>query len=251
MSKICLIYQPCGIGDIFYSMGIARHYQKLGYKVIWPVIKELLYLNEYMIDIKFCSEEENFPKKEYYKQYSTEVIHNKDFIFLPLHRSSEITKDLIMPSKYTVANIPNSWKKNFIWNRNLEKENKLYYDVLNIKDDEDYIFINQNFITPPRTQKFHMSYESNGLREINMDYIEGYTVLDWYKVIENSSLIVTVDTCIQYMMEKMTKLKAKYYFCYVRYGIDTYNQIKDIFSIPWTYLTKDNKILNEFNLFQR
>ena len=50
MSKICLINQPAGIGDIFYSLGIARHYQKLGYEITWPVVKEILWLREYIPD---------------------------------------------------------------------------------------------------------------------------------------------------------------------------------------------------------
>jgi UDP:flavonoid glycosyltransferase YjiC (YdhE family) len=53
MNKICLIYQPAGIGDIFYSIGIARYYQKLGYRIIWPVTKEILDVCEQIPNIEF------------------------------------------------------------------------------------------------------------------------------------------------------------------------------------------------------
>lgn len=242
MEKICLIYQPCGIGDIFYSIGIARYYQKLGYRIIWPVIKELVYLKEYIFGIEFYSEDENFPKKEYYISSSSEIIQTENFIFLPIHRSTDITKDLAMPSKYIVSGVFNNWRENFIWYRNVEKENKLYYDILNLKDNEQYIFINQNFITPPRTIKFPMNINIYDNKIINMDYIEGYNVLDWAKVIEKASGIVTIDTCIQYMIDKLN-CNSEYFYCYVRNGISTYNELKDIFQIPWVFLDQDNNII--------
>jgi hypothetical protein len=244
MDKVCLIYQPCGIGDIFYSIGIARYYQKLGYRVIWPVIKELTYLKEYIPNIEFCSEEENFPKKEYYISSSSLFIYTEDFIFLPIHRSTEVVKGLTMPSKYEASKIYNDiWKENFIWNRNVEKENKLYYDVLGLKENEDYIFINQNFITIPRTVKFPMNIEINDNKIIVMDYIEGYTVFDWAKVIEKAKGIITIDTCILFMID-ILKCDSEYFYCYTRNGMDTYKELKDIFQTQWIWLDSNNNKLN-------
>jgi hypothetical protein len=242
MDKICLIYQPCGIGDIFYSIGIARHYQKLGYRIIWPVIEELIYLKEYISDIEFYSKEEDFPKKEHYLLNSSEIIKTENFIFLPIHRSTDITKSLSMPSKYIISEVPNFWREDFIWNRNIEKENKLY-KTLGLEENEPYILINQNFITPPRTIKFPMNIDVNNNKIVSMDYIDGYSVLDWAKVIEKASGIITIDTCIQYMIDKLD-MKSKFYYCYLRNGNDTFKEIKDLFSTNWTFLDKDNIIYN-------
>lgn len=242
MDKICLIYQPCGIGDIFYSIGIARHYQKLGYRIIWPIIKELIYLKEYIPNIEFYPENENFPKKEYYTLNTSEVINTENFVYLPIHKSTNIINGLTMPSKYIVSDVPNTWRENFIWDRNEKKENELY-EILGLKENESYIFINQNFITPPRTIKFPINIDFNNNKIVNMEYINGYNVLDWAKVIENAKGIITIDTCILFMIDKLP-CKAEYFYCYTRNGIETYKELKDIFKTSWTWLDSNNNKLN-------
>lgn len=243
MDKICLIYQPAGIGDIFYSLGVAYHYKKQGYRIIWPVAKEILDLQNYIKDIEFYDWQGEFPKKEYYNHNNLDIIQTEEFVFLPLHRSTDILGDLIMPSKYQLTNLnPNSWRENFNWERNIQKENELYSNVLCLAEDESYILVNQNFVTPPRTMKFPIELDTE-YKMIPMDYIEGYSVLDWAKVIENASGIVTIDTCIQYMIDKLNT-KAEFYYCYLRNGYGTYHQIKDLFSTPWVFLDAANNQIN-------
>ena len=239
MDKICLIYQPAGIGDIFYSLGIARHYQKLGYRIIWPVVKEILDIGKQISGIEFYDWKEDFPKKEYYDANSLLVIDTEEFVFLPIHKSTEIVGGLVMPSKYDVAKVSSlDWTNNFSWERNIQKENKLYYDILGLQDDESYILLNQNFVTPPRTTIFPINVDTDS-KIISMSYIEEFNVLDWAKVIENASGIVTIDTSIQYMIEKLDN-KAEFFYCYLRNGIYTYHQIKNLFSTPWIFLDQDN-----------
>jgi hypothetical protein len=239
MSKICLIYQPAGIGDIFYSIGIARHYQKLGYRIIWPVIKEILDVCRQIPNIEFYDWESEFPKKEYYNANSLVIIDTEEFVFLPIHKSTEIVGGLVMPSKYNITKaLSSEWINNFSWERNIQKENELYYNVLCLHDNESYILLNQNFVTPPRTLTFPIDINTDH-KIISMSYIDNFNVLDWAKVIENASGIVTIDTSIQYMIEKLNN-KAEFFYCYLRNGINTYNQIKDLFSIPWIFLDQNN-----------
>jgi len=240
MDKICLIYQPAGIGDIFYSLGIAYYYKKQGYRIVWPIDKAILSLQDYITDIEFYDWQGDFPKKEHYYHNNLEVIQSEDFVFLPLHRSTDIIGGLVMPSKYQICQLsPELWREGFKWKRNLQKENELYSNVLCLDADEEYILVNQNFVTPPRTLKFPIDLDTE-YKIIPMDYIEGYSVLDWAKVIQNASGIVTIDTCIQYMIDKLDT-KAEFYYCYLRNDHGTYNQIKDLFMTPWVFLTKENK----------
>jgi hypothetical protein len=242
MDKICLIYQPAGIGDIFYTIGVAKHYKKLGYRIIWPVVKEILYLNEYIDGIEFYDWKGDFPKKEYYDADSLNIINTEDFIFLPIHKSTDIIGGLVMPSKYQLANVSyDTWKENFVWKRNTKKEDELYYDVLKLTDNEQYVLVNQNFVTPPRTMVFPINIDTNH-KMVSMSYIDGYNVLDWAKVIERANGIVTIDTCIQYMIEKLEN-KSEFFYCYLRNGINTYYQIKDLFSTPWIFLDENNNII--------
>ena len=65
MSKICLIRQPAGIGDIFFTQKIAKDYISKGYLVIWPVIEQFEFIKDYIkIDgLTFVNENFNFPHK--------------------------------------------------------------------------------------------------------------------------------------------------------------------------------------------
>jgi len=68
--KTCLIRQPAGLGDIFFTQKIAKLSLDSNRvdRVTWPVISEYSYLTEYMINDKvtFISEKESFPFKEFY-----------------------------------------------------------------------------------------------------------------------------------------------------------------------------------------
>ena len=46
--RICLINQPAGLGDIFYTQRIGQHFRSLGYEIVWPVIKAYDWLSNYM-----------------------------------------------------------------------------------------------------------------------------------------------------------------------------------------------------------
>ena len=73
-----------------------------------------------------------------------------------------------------------------------------------------------------------------------MEFIEGTNLMDWCKALENASGIITVDTSIQYIMEKL-ELNYDFFDCYPRDGGkgNHLNNIIKIFNIPWEY-----KILN-------
>ena len=77
MSKTCLIYQPAGIGDIFYCQAIAKHYVKSGYQVIYPLKSNITYLKDYLKydGITFMDEASDFPYKDRYNVSSTQRMH--------------------------------------------------------------------------------------------------------------------------------------------------------------------------------
>ena len=70
MSKICLIRQPAGIGDIFFLQKIAKHYISEGYEILWPVISEFNYIKDYIKvnGITFVNEQDSFPYKNVYME---------------------------------------------------------------------------------------------------------------------------------------------------------------------------------------
>jgi len=60
MSKICLIRQPAGIGDIFFCQKIAKDCITKGYEVWWPVIPQFEFIKDYVkVDrLNFINENE-------------------------------------------------------------------------------------------------------------------------------------------------------------------------------------------------
>lgn len=241
MNKTCLIYQPAGIGDIFYCQGIAKHYVSLGYQVIYPVKTNLLYLKDYLEyeGITFVDENTNFPYKEYYSNFNPSILQG-NFIFLNLDHSQYITNmhNNYMESKYKLVNLDYKiWRDEFTIKRNKEREDWLYYDILGLKDGEVYTLLNNKYGTPPNFAEFPIPEIEINNKLVDMIFIEGTNIMDWIKVIENANGIITVDTCIQYIMEKLD-LNYNLFYCYTRTGRKDHLQIiKNLFTIPWSYQT--------------
>lgn len=91
-NKLCLVYQPLGIGDVFYCQGIGNHYLEKGYQVIWPLASHVMYLKDYIDSpgIEFVDVTSDFPGKEKYMiQYNDPwglhpMTTEGDFVFLSL-----------------------------------------------------------------------------------------------------------------------------------------------------------------------
>ena len=111
-NKICLIHQPAGIGDVFFLQYVVRKYMAMGYHVIWPLKDEILWIKDYILDIEFCSKQDDFPGKQYYGQ--DVVILSPQFVYLGLDKphfwqNNYGVKDedtcMVMQSKYLLMNL--------------------------------------------------------------------------------------------------------------------------------------------------
>ena len=206
MSKICLIRQPAGLGDIFFLQKVGHVFKSKGYDVIWPVIPQFTWISEYIKDFKFPSINEEFPYKHLYN--TTHVIENDELLFLPIQDADRMFRDKIMACKYRLVGLEyNDWVDYFNFTRNKEKEDNLFYETLGIKDGEEYCLVSRNYGSPPHSAKFDMNCDTN-LRIIEMDYYEGITLLDWCKVIENSTEMCIIDSSINFIIDKL-KPKCK------------------------------------------
>jgi len=244
MSKICLIKQPAGIGDIFFAQKIAKKIkEKHDCRIIWPVIKQFDYIKDYMdSDIEYPTEEEDFPFKYLYENNHSNIISNDELIYLPLFKAGEHFRGTgISPvmAKYKLVNLEyNDWSSYFNFKRNKEREDYLFYDVLKIKDDEKYNFVNSNFASPPDVQKIDNIKIDNDYRTVEMKFFDFDNLFDWCKVLENATEIHTIQTSIQYMMEVMI-LKAKKKVIYQRpnWG-NNFDYIEGLFEAhDWEYIT--------------
>lgn len=208
--KQCIINQFFGLGDILFVEPICRHYQRLGYTIVFPVLKKYLEIKRHFPYITFIDKDEYGIDYDNKKPEQTE-----DNIILPLRWSREVfneaTDDNQMRNKYKMVNLPLSdWRK-LTWVRFVDKENELK-TMLTLKD-EPYVLVNKNWYSfENKTAKFKVKTDK---KIVNMNFISGYTMLDWSKVIEDADEIHTVNTSLLYLLETL-ELKTNNIHLYPR-----------------------------------
>jgi uncharacterized protein involved in tolerance to divalent cations len=203
-----------GLGDILFCEPIARHFYDDGKnEIFWPINDEFMWLTDYIKYINFV------PKSNNHIDY--ESLHlgllSDDVYFIPLRFANPIVRKLkshdysdqyhTMLDKYRMLGLPENMWKTFKWERNLEKENELYNLLIK---DENYILINTNW------SGGNVLIESDSkFQRINMDILDGFSLFDWVKIIENASEIHTVSTSNLFLLETLT-LRANKVHIYPR-----------------------------------
>lgn len=208
--KSLLIRQAAGLGDIFFLQKIVKVCLDGGYKVIYPVFPHFMYLNDYIYhesheDFKFISSESNYQFKEFYN--TTQPAESDELLYVPFSHAQQLLNkphnDLMTSKYYLVEHEPWDWAKYFTYKRNREREDKLYYEILNLKDDSVYDLVNKYYSSPPNSLIKDQVSSNTGNQVVDLKYIDGINVFDWCKVLENATNIFSVDTSILYIMEKM------------------------------------------------
>jgi len=196
----------------------------LGHRVLWPIQNKIFDMVEYLdSSATYVKFDDDYEFKDFYMSNvnTKSIVESKDAMFIPLGYASHIVdlpQNDVMKAKYKLCGLDYSiWKDNFSFKRNEDKENKLFYDVLSLGDDDKYFLINEHYVTPPDVRKVSMEPYKNFLKNNGVDFdahksvhlniIEGFTVFDWCKVFEKCLGILTIDTCIQYITEKLDLVK--------------------------------------------
>ena len=234
--KICLIKQPAGIGDIFFCQKIARYMMHHGYQVVWPVLPSISWVKDYIHDIYFPTTEEDFPGKDIYANGSGFVIEDGGSFISTATADLTHNDGKIMSSKYSMLGMEyDDWAKFFYFERNVDKENDLYYNILGLKDDDEFVFINNLYNTDIRDSNL-ISKDQFDLPVVELKIVDGFTLFDWCKVIEKAKKIYTINTAINYIIEVIDTS----YDEYVIYAHDENNktEIDYLFKKPHTMLCK-------------
>jgi len=211
--KPCLIKQPAGIGDVFFLQKIAHLYRERGCEIIWPLRDDIFWISEYISDITWYKESDNFPGKELFNYAGFGETDN--FIYIDTStadRTFNPDPTRIMSSKFGMVGLDHTdWWKYFKFTRNHQKENELYYDVLKLKDDSEYVFVNDLTNTDVRKTS-SLSENSYEYPVINNQIIDGFTLFDWTKVLENAKEIHTQPTSLCFIVDVIdTNAKVFYY----------------------------------------
>lgn len=204
--------QTFGLGDIIFEHTLVRELVTNEDRVIWPVSPALTEgLNRAYPDFTFVDMNVlrlNLERKEEFEMNGSRI--------LPLRYADMILKvpyHMCMKSKYMLYGKNwEDWKRQAMWQRDTAKEQALY-DALELKEGEQYNLINRYFRTDfSGVADINID---NGLRNIDMQSYQGFSLFDWAKVIESATQIHTVSTSIIYILELLT-VKALQVDLYLR-----------------------------------
>jgi hypothetical protein len=239
----CLINQPAGLGDIIFCQKIVDMFINNGYEVIWPVVQEYhSTVNKHMKknNLLFPRIDEEFSFKEYYNSKVIVPSHISDNnMYLPLrYVDLRFPNQSVMKAKYKILNLDyNGWQDHFIFERDSKKEDILYYEILGLKDNSKYTLLNRKYGSPPhyKEKMINVSSEDN---VVEMDFYKDFTIFDWCKVLEKAAEIYTVDTAINYILEKLNVKDTKLHL-YSRFtdcgGAPDWSHIEGLFLKEWIY----------------
>lgn len=202
-----------GIGDVIFEQTVVR---KLAgdNEIVWPVEPQFLDgLTRAYPDIKFVDKNTfplNYDRRDEYESH--------DMRILPLRWADVILKvpyTECMKAKYMLYDMDwQNWRVHAMWKRDGQKE----YDLrILLKLPPKYNLINRTFGS--QSQLKAATKVDNGLPNIDMRTIEGFSLFDWAYVMENATEIHTVSTSIIYLLE-MLNLKAECVNLYPRKPIE-------------------------------
>lgn len=244
--KTCLIRQPAGLGDIIFCQKIADKFINDGYNVCW-VVADVYYdtAQKYMKKegITFYKEDDDFPMKNlYFSNVAVPAaIEGTENIYIPLQLADRnFFNESVMKVKYKILNIDyDGWQKHFVLERDKEREDHLFYEVLKLQDDSEYNIVNRWFGTTWDGYRENMDI-SNDFPVVEMKNLGFDNIFDWCKVFENATEIHTVETAICYILENLN-LKADRACLYTRnspeVGFEKTVGINDIYkNVNWEYI---------------
>jgi hypothetical protein len=219
-----IVLQPHGLGDHIFCQSLVYQLADLDY-IVWPVLPHFIKgLKRAYSEINWIPVGSLSPNVE---NCRIDTVINGNRI-LPIRYADSITrvkyKDC-MKSKYEMYGLDwNTWR-DFGFQRNTERENDLFYNILGLADySEPYRLINKRFTS--NESKSVIISESKEIRNVEMKSIDGFSLFDWSKVIERASEIHTVGTSINYVIE-LLELRAKEVHLYKRLPDENHYQNYD------------------------
>ena len=246
MKKI-FINQPRFLGDILFVMSIAQHYSVNGHEVLFPIEDSYLEdtpFEKYFPGIRFIPLR-NFSDFAIYRGLENIKIEDEKKVVLNLINTDRYKNH--MGEKYSLLNFPTEmWRKIRI-KRNLDSEEKLL-KKLGIKNDEKFNLINEYYSN--KKTKYMNPKTGNNFKNIYLEKIEGFNLIDWMGVIEKASSIHTVHTSIQYLIDIMDDITTELHI-YPRVEIyEPHSYYDYLFSKKYIYHShpKDIKYQIKFNL---
>jgi len=219
LRPLALINQPAGLGDILYTLKIAVNLIRTGFKVIWPVIPEYIWIKRHIFieHLSFILPQElNDPLlAELYTSKICAPYKHSNIYYLPLryvlHNPSYAVVELPMFSKYIMADMEedsfNWWD---VYSKSLIlscDKGKLLYD--RIVQYPDYNIMNSMVGSPDGIHLHTVNpiYNSdiNKYHIVPLQILDGFSIFDWYVVLDRAHQLHTPDTSLCFVVDILRK----------------------------------------------
>lgn len=237
MSKPKLIVnQPFGLGDIIYIQHILDVLSRK-HRIILPVADEFKWIADYNKnpDIEIIS------KNDYAMNYDR---FERDENYLPLRYATQHLYGLgptdyshdhtVMVDKYTWLGInPDDWC-NFDFKYDEEKEDQLF-KRLGLQEDSCYVLVNGNGGSSTVGREKTEIFVDSPL-VVNMNFIDGFTLLDWRKVVSKCSVLHTISTSLVYLADLWCDEKTELFVYKRNNNPNTLHSIQPILRKKWNYV---------------
>ena len=247
-SFVVLINQPAGLGDIFFLQKAAKYFSDDGIPVIWPIEDHFMYLNDYInhSGIFYYPKTQEFPHKKIYKldsifeTYTFDEKNKKNVLYVPFVHAEHTMMNMpnfesAMKCKYDFVQIDRKgWQEYFSFTRNYTREQQLR-DYYKIKENEEFIFVNDLFASPPNMIRRNIKIDTN----IRVIYNDGSPchIFDFCWIFENAKEIHTIESAFCYIIEKLNTTDKLYMYSRKVNGFQqhpNFNYINGIHEKSWT-----------------
>jgi len=194
-----LIVQPGKVGDIIICLPIAKWYADRGYSVEWMCPKQYHHLFTY---VDYCHPVER--ASGFYDKtidISFGLNHRS-----PSHRMWESRRgslDSFVTLKYEIAGVPVSEAFNLKYNRNEQKEKELFKTLGLEGVDYAVAHGSSDYGSEPVIDTVY--------RRVDFKPVSGYSIFDWYKVLENAKEIHCIDSSLLNFADRVDTNAKRYY----------------------------------------
>ena len=207
-----------------------------GYDIIWPLRPDIIWIKNYIKEFNFPTTEDDFPMKDIYQNGAGCAIEEAGAFISTATADMTHNDGKIMRSKYSMLNIDHSdWQNYFRFTRNIDKEEDLYYNVLGLKDDSEFVFIN-NLHNTDVINSGILSPENYDLPVVELKIIDGFTLFDWCKVLEKAKSVYTINTSINYIIDVLETSYERYVI--IAHNEQNKTEIDYLFKTPHEMICK-------------
>jgi hypothetical protein len=211
-----LILQPFGLGDLIFAQGIAHHYMKAGMRAYWPVVDQYIHhIRRAYPLIEWLPENFHITPRLYeVEQVKYDLLHS---LVAPIRWSNtfqQVEYKDVMRAKYDMYGLDwTKWTESAQWVRDMFKEDDLM-GITGADSGTPYNLISENWGMAKGLNRVPVDVK-NGLRNIYITQLEGFSLFDWAKVMQNAEQIHFVSSSNIFLLE-LLEVKASEIHIYQR-----------------------------------